>query len=128
VHEVENEMMNNIDEDPLTDASVRMTARDRSRLTSVHDEPTTPEMYGAFADISEEQYAVENKRWVDGGSVGLPPLNIQQRNAGRPNVDYFIILKKWMLDPYASKRSSPQTRKSTTEGAVDVYPRRTRCW
>jgi hypothetical protein len=62
VHEVENALMNNIGEDPLTDASVRMTARNRSRLTSDHDEPTTPEMYDAFANISEEQCVVENKR------------------------------------------------------------------
>jgi hypothetical protein len=39
VHEVENAMMDNTDEDPLTDASVRMTARNRSRLTYDHDEP-----------------------------------------------------------------------------------------
>jgi hypothetical protein len=66
VHEVENAMMNNIGEDPLTDASVRMTARDRSRLTSAHDEPTTPEMYGAFADISEPRAICSRKQAMGG--------------------------------------------------------------
>jgi hypothetical protein len=103
VHDVENVMMIITDEDPLTDASVRMTARDRSRFTSDHDELTTPEIYGTFANMSEEQYVVENKRWVDGGSVGFPPLNIQQRNAGRPNVDYFITLKRWMLEAHLQR-------------------------
>ena len=102
-------MMNYIGEDPPTDASARTTARDRRRSTSDQDEPTTAATYGAFADISEEQYAEENNRWVASGSVGLPPLNIQQRNAGRPNIDYFIILKKWMTDTHVQRdlRRSP---------------------
>jgi hypothetical protein len=111
VRDVEDAMMNYIGEDPPTDASARTTARDRRRSTSDRDEPTTPETYGAFANISEEQYAEENNRWVASGSVGLPPLNIQQRNAGRPNIDYFIILKKWMTDAHVQRdlRRSPAT-------------------
>jgi hypothetical protein len=111
VRDVEDAMMDYIGEDTPTDASAHATARDRRRLSPGQDEPTTAETYGAFADISEEQYAEENNRWVASGSVGLPPLNIQQRNAGRPNVDYFIMLKKWMTDAHVQRdqRRSPAT-------------------
>ena len=74
-----------------------------SRLVKNHDLPTTPEMYGSFKVIIEEEYAQENRRWVAGGRVGLPPLNIQQRNAGRPNIDYFIKLKKWMTEAHIQR-------------------------
>jgi len=128
VRDVEDAMMDYIGEDTPTDASAHATARDRRRLSPGQDEPTTAETYGTFADISEEQYAEENKRWVASGSVGLPPLNIQQRNAGRPNVDYFIMLKKWMTDAHVQRdlRRSPATPPAA-HSAIDVHPCRTRC-
>jgi hypothetical protein len=52
VHDVEDAMMNYIGEDPPTDASAHTTTRDRRRSTSDQDEPTTPETYGAFVQIS----------------------------------------------------------------------------
>ena len=99
-------MSKNIGDDQTVHASVRNNTRDQRTTTAEHDQPTTPEMYGSFRVITEEEYVQENTRWVLGGSVGLPPLNIQQRNAGRPNIDYFIKLKKWMSEAHTQRDAS----------------------
>ena len=103
VREIEEAMSNNIRDDQSTHASVHNNTRDQRRTTTEHDLPTTSELYGSFRVITEEEYADENRRWVLSGSAGLPPLNIQQRNAGRPNIDYFIKLKKWMSEAHTQR-------------------------
>ena len=100
---IEETMTNSIKDHQSSDATAGNNMRDQRRTTAEHDLPTSPEIYGTFKVITAEEYAQENIRWVSGGRVGLPPLNLQQRNAGRPNIDYFIKLKKWMTDAHIQR-------------------------
>lgn len=102
VRNAEDTMMNGIAVNDVTVASSH-TEEHTSWRPPEPDIATTPELYGAFADITETAFQADSLRWVALGMIGLPPLNPQQRDAGRPNVDYFIKLKKWMVEAHLQR-------------------------
>lgn len=96
VHAVEAAMLNNPAPDHLPQGQANRNTGNASRGSEAHHQPISPDVYGTFAVITQEAFQVESKRWVELGMEGLPPLNPEQRDAGRPLVEYFIALKKWM--------------------------------
>jgi hypothetical protein len=119
VREVEDAMLKGPVSDNVPQSSTNTNAGNTRHAPQAHDEPTNPAVYGAFAYITEAAYQTESLQWVDGGKVGLPPLNCQQREAARPSVDYFIALKKWMLAAHSQrdlhlKPTTPQPKAPLT--------------
>jgi len=119
VLEVEEAMLHGPAADPVSQSSANRNAGNSRHASQTHNEPTSAAVYGPFAVITEADYQAENLLWVAGGSVGLPPLNIQQRDAGRPNVDYFIALHKWIQGAHTQRDlnlrpTSPQPKAPLT--------------